>query len=430
MYAPNSKSKPILKPNLKPAPTFDDSGDEDYDFSTDEASEHGGDDSKTDNMEEARGVAEKETKRLRFWRFVVTDVLIFVGVTLSLTGYAILRDMQDREMQEAFVQFAQTITGSTVERQQVAENALISLANTASIMEATNTTTSWPYYTLPKFETSAEQVRALTSSRIRTVSLNSMVEQGVSEYAWLDYSTNVHEQVVEENRRIAGSQDSDFEPIGYQPQITKLDDDNNAYIPDTLRDYYFPSLVWSSPPSTYETINWNLGSVPEFENILEGFLDSKLPKDSTVLSPPVQQSKVPFTAGVEGSQDNQPLTYVFAPVRDKANHDSFVAVVSGGFAWQDQLRNILPDSAKGIVVVVQTEGEHCNKDEDNTSSFSYQVDGHEVFVLGPGDRHDEMYEDYRVNMPLSASSATTGYCQYQLVSIFDLSFRSVSPNGS
>ena len=424
----SSNSKPNLKAGSTFGESFDQSVHKTYDFASDDASSVDGDSNEVDDMEEARGVAEKETQRLRFWRFVVTDVLIFVGVTLSLTGYAILRDMQDREFQKAFETFAETLRDSTAERQQVSEQALASLANSASVMTGTENMNPWPYRTPLKFESSAEQVRALTSSRIRSVSFNSVVQQ-VNKDLWLKYVDNVHEQVVEENHRIAGTQDSDFDPIGYQSQITMFDAENKVYLPDTLRDYYFPSLTWSPPPPSYETINWNLGSVPEFENVLETFLQSELPKGDTLLSPIVSRSKVPLTAGVKEYQDEQPLTYVFAPVHDQnitspQIQTSFVAVVAGGFAWQDQLRNTLPSNVKGIVVVVQSKGEYCNNGEDAASSFSYQVNGPEVLALGPGDRHDEEYEQYRVTMPLPASSAASRmeHYQYELVSKLSLSF--------
>ena len=65
-----------------------------------------------------------------------------------------------------------------------------------------------------------------------------------------------------------------------------------------------------------------------------------------------------------------------------------VGVVATTIYWRAFLRNILPDGANGIIVVVRNP---CH------SSFSYQINGPEVKYLGIGDNHREIYSDLHLS---------------------------------
>ena len=73
---------------------------------------------------------------------------------------------------------------------------------------------------------------------------------------------------------------------------------------------------------------------------------------------------------------------------DETNYDKelnkVVGLLSVSVYWRDALKNILPESSKGIVVVIDNE---CNL------SFTYQLDGGKIQYLGGGDHHDFEYED-------------------------------------
>ena len=55
-----------------------------------------------DDVDDARAVAEKETRLLRYWRFVVADTIIMIATVLILTTYTINREGQHVKFQEAY----------------------------------------------------------------------------------------------------------------------------------------------------------------------------------------------------------------------------------------------------------------------------------------------------------------------------------------
>lgn len=61
-----------------------------------------------------------------------------------------------------------------------------------------------------------------------------------------------------------------------------------------------------------------------------------------------------------------------------------VATFGVTFYWRDMIRDILPESAKGILVVVENP---CS------ASFTYRLDGSKTTLLGRGDLHNSKYDE-------------------------------------
>lgn len=70
-----------------------------------------------------------------------------------------------------------------------------------------------------------------------------------------------------------------------------------------------------------------------------------------------------------------------------------VATFGVTFYWRDMIRDILPESAKGILVVV---------DSPCSASFTYRLDGRETTLLGRGDLHESKYDDMEVTSVITA----------------------------
>jgi hypothetical protein len=86
----------------------------------------------------------------------------------------------------------------------------------------------------------------------------------------------------------------------------------------------------------------------------------------------------------------EPVSNLYFPIRDNVNSVDTdpneyppVGVFAVTFYWRDMIGDILPTSAKGILVVV---------DNPCSATFTYRIDGPDTTLLGRGDRHDEKYD--------------------------------------
>jgi hypothetical protein len=94
--------------------------------------------------------------------------------------------------------------------------------------------------------------------------------------------------------------------------------------------------------------------------------------------------------GKEIKYEGDPISHIAIPIFETwqgDTHDKVVGVVESFIYWRWFMRGVLPHDEVSIIVVI----------EDNcTGSFTYQVNGPEVRVVGAGDRHDPKYNAYRV----------------------------------
>lgn len=87
----------------------------------------------------------------------------------------------------------------------------------------------------------------------------------------------------------------------------------------------------------------------------------------------------------------EPASDLYFPIRDNVkslqsypalSSSPVVATFAVSFYWRDMIRDILPESAIGILLVVENP---CS------ASFTYRLDGRKTTLLGRGDLHDKAY---------------------------------------
>lgn len=101
-----------------------------------------------------------------------------------------------------------------------------------------------------------------------------------------------------------------------------------------------------------------------------------------------------------------PMSHLAIPIFDSIDRQKrgqVVAILKATLNWQYYLKNILPGTDYGYHVVIKN---GC--DADGKNSFTYQVDGPEVIVLGFGDRHDRKFDQYREDGYFSKSNIRDG----------------------
>ena len=111
-----------------------------------------------------------------------------------------------------------------------------------------------------------------------------------------------------------------------------------------------------------------------------------------------------------GSLESHPHTFFLYPVKDR--HNSSLAFLYGGAAWDVSLRNLLPSNVRGIMAIISND---CNQ------SYTYEIDGIDAFYIGDGDLHLPQFDDKRKDRVLSQFAnqellKEPGHCIYRLVS--------------
>ena len=87
--------------------------------------------------------------------------------------------------------------------------------------------------------------------------------------------------------------------------------------------------------------------------------------------------------------DGGPLSYYYLPIFESAVRDSpLVGVLQAFVYWNKYFEDLLPETAKGIIAVL-----------DNTceQSFTFSIYGRRASFLGNGDLHDSKYDDMEVS---------------------------------
>ena len=190
-------------------------------------------------------------------------------------------------------------------------------------------------------------------------------------------------------------------------------------IPEDKAPFYDVLTQRSPPPTSYNTLNFNAYSVPDYK----AYYDAGRILKGQVLTTkvrPFASSSVRDHALIHSQLPNQnldhPHSFNSLLIReDPHDLDSpVVGVISGPVAWDASLRNVLPEGVKGIRVIIRN---NCN------DTFTYEIEGKDAFFLGNGDQHDSKYDSMAVHVPLSSSddplwAVTPGHCMYNMVSSY------------
>lgn len=78
---------------------------------------------------------------------------------------------------------------------------------------------------------------------------------------------------------------------------------------------------------------------------------------------------------------------MYTPIFDSfdENRKKLVALVESGIVWRTYFTDILPDNARGVIVVLENT---CGQE------FTYIINGRNASYVGPGDLHDPNYDDH------------------------------------
>ena len=273
---------------------------------------------------------------------------------------------------------------------------------------------TWPFVSIPKFETFAETIRAY--STVEAFVTCTYVEDDDRD-AFVDYHGARYEQWVNESHIINPIVADKFTPTGYSEFIKRKDPVNKSWVPEDTNPYYYVLTQRSPPPTSYNTLNFNAYSVPDYKatydagRILKGVMLSTRVRPFASTN---DRDHALLHTALPNQELSHPHSFNNLLIReDPYDLDSkVVALVSGPVAWDAALRNLLPDGVRGIHAVIKN---NCN------DTFTYEIEGKEAYFLGNEDFHDTTYDHKAVDVQLSYSDhplyeETPGHCMYTMVS--------------
>ncbi|CAB9515699.1 Receptor-type guanylate cyclase gcy [Seminavis robusta] len=168
---------------------------------------------------------------------------------------------------------------------------------------------------------------------------------------------------------------------------------------------FFP--VWQSAPVTaLDGINLNVRSFPDGEERLDIVLGGEFALGGFLTAEPGNTSSPDYSTAwyseLLSTQAGKPVDYGGDPLIDGSypifanfnDHNEVVGALNFQFSWQTYFQGILPDNARGFVMVLENA---CD------GAYTYVINGAEVFLVGSGDMHDPEFDGHNVSTYLADS---------------------------
>ena len=362
----------------------------------------------------AEWLAKKETTALRRLRGLMLVVLIILTTAACVAVFLYTRGNEEQVFEDEFqsqgLKVVSGFQGDSFRKLETLNSLSTSLTNFALEDEDAE----WPFVTIPN---SAHHFQSYLSL-MNAAAINLLpIVQARQRTKWEKYSIANQDWIVQDlavaNERRLKKQHSKSRDL----QISRDNLQDPREVSWYIKNYNGidtspgPWLVgWQYAPVIENRwfINFNRLAVPGFEdevkpvqndrkavlsrtwNFATG-LDFQSTRDN-------EYTQELFEAG--GNEDyipGEPIGYIHYPVFDtfdKVKRQT-VAVLTATVYWRSYFQNILPDSVRGVLCVVEN---------SLGQSFTYQINGKEAVFLGMEDLHDKRYDDKEIMAEYSAFS--------------------------
>lgn len=191
-----------------------------------------------DEVKEIRNLVQKEDDNAARWRFGLFLLLIVIAAIISGLTWYFLREEEKKAFETAVDQFSIALADSMVNQQEDIREAYNAFAATLSNWVATTENVSWPFVTLPLFESYARH--ALKISGTEVFAVFPLVTHDKRE-AWVNYTIANYEDMVKEAHMIGKGNLDSLVGGGFHPYIARPSPE--GFIEDIERDHYFPSKL-------------------------------------------------------------------------------------------------------------------------------------------------------------------------------------------
>lgn len=344
-----------------------------------------------DNEEEDE-VAIRQTKNLRRFRLFFIIAIFAVALGLALAIYFLTHNQEVNAFSATFYDRADKIVTTFHVRLDQNVGALESLSFSMTSY-AMFTNKIWPFVTVPDYEVRGASTRSLANSVSLTFS--PMVESPQRQ-DWESYSVQNREWVeqglaFEQNFGMEQVQDRRLQTANTDV-ISYIDKDGNR-VPVEDNGPYFPA--WQSSPVAERMINLDLNSTKVFSTGIEAVME----RGKAILGSTYDESNLDATmksfqdSWSEGDskfyEGEGPVVVLFFPVYDELEPSVRTpkGILTSMSFWESFMHRVLPSDQGGLDVVIQSE---CG------DSHTYRVHGDTVSYVGPGDQHNQDFNDISV----------------------------------
>mmetsp|Transcript_117760 Transcript_117760/g.175888 ORF Transcript_117760/g.175888 Transcript_117760/m.175888 type:complete len:1128 (+) Transcript_117760:68-3451(+) len=347
--------------SLDPVSMF--SMDDDFDHSTTGRS-----------LQEQEELVHEETRVVRRTKRTVFLVIIVAGILATVGIFYLVRAGE----QETFTTEFETVTSEIDDVSHFTASQAFSIVRslsksvTATILESSDNAT-FPFVTLPHWHVTAEETRIISGAEI--VALAPLVHTSEKE-AWEAYAT-AHQGWIRKGLDACGKPDVDPGSIPEQMYFFEGKHEHKEGQVH-LADYHLPIWQIAQAPVNASVVNLDLTTRSSFEHTAIDVMQDRqgILSDICDFTYLTQYS---FEVDAGGAEVH-PQSYILEPVFDSFEDDArVVAFIIAIFPWNNYFRNILPDSIRGVDVVVD---DRCG------DVHTYRIDGSEVEYRGIGDRHE------------------------------------------
>lgn len=359
--------------------------------------------------EEKEEIATRESKAIFRLRIAVLFTLLASTVVVSCAINYYLRNSETIEFQNSFGNEAEKLlkaVGRIIDGTLGASDAFI----VKIVTYARNSNSSWPFVTMPYFALHATKVLRL--SKGIHLSVKHIVSEG-QRSQWEEYTKRHYNTWIQESLDVQEQLDDWLYPIIREFNVSSgivtptglpiekaTDHYKNSYlpmwqqapmmtgpgnpIPFNMDVFFLPQNV----PGSLKTIQskqiamgetfW--GIISNFSDPFELYIQDLAAKWGANFIPPDESPHEP------SFQLNFPVIDAVDSVHVNRNDTSekVVAVMTFTYYFRSFLRDILPPTTTGIVVVVENA---CGN-----QTFSYLLEGPNTIYLGQEDFHDENYD--------------------------------------
>jgi len=380
-----------------------------------------------DEAEEVKKLTKMENKGVWIWKFLVVIIILATATMVSVGSYTILRQEETENFLTSFDFFANTVRDAS---QFHLRDITLSMKDLASAITGTANETgqTFPFVTVPAFETLGESVRR--KAGLEAIYFGIMLQTIPEVMEWQTYSVEHQDWLVHSRNTAAKSTYGDYNPDNYQtgpitPIVFDLSEEGIPSMSMMGEPPFMPIWHASPPPFNPSFINFNgwptaKGLIGAISNAREGLFG--WPEDLSSFAElvitnedhdAIHASLVDWVRDGANSTFDHPHSFMSEPVFRVLNDplSDIVGYLSGLVAWDRYLINLLPEGVSGITCVLKASYQctgSCNAtdwsswwpgSEPPVRQFTYALDGNSAFYLGEGDMHERLYDDMEVVIP-------------------------------
>ena len=223
--------------------------DDDIDQENGNQDDEGNNKGEPNPLEEVKALAEKETKRMRYWKWSVVTSLLVTGAVVSWGIYFFLENKQQDDFQNQFYAYAHSIADVTKVKVAAVDEGLQDLASEVTSYALVSNST-WPFVTMPNFEVNANHARRQTVTEV--IMLNPLVTPE-NRAAYENYTVE-HQGWINEARKLRLPDSVDQESRVYvdAPIVPFLFEADEVFKPSyasPARQMYGP--IWQFSPAPF-----------------------------------------------------------------------------------------------------------------------------------------------------------------------------------